>query len=88
MSKASKPGSLVAAALLLSGLSLVGDAARDARAGSAYPNVEDLPPKRDAPGMTVDEQSKLKKELNNARDRQTSQVKARENAARPKPKKP
>jgi hypothetical protein len=37
--------------------------------------------------MTVDEQSKLKKELNDARDRQTSQVKAKENPQRPKSKK-
>jgi hypothetical protein len=89
MSKAAKPPSLVAAALLLSGLSLVGGATGDARAESAYPNVEDLPPGRDTPRMTVDEQSKLKKELNDARDRQTSsQVKAGGNAARPKPKKP
>jgi hypothetical protein len=38
MSKNGKTVSLVAAALLLSGLSLIGDAATDARAESAYPN--------------------------------------------------
>jgi hypothetical protein len=46
-----------------------------------------MPPKRDEPTMTVDEQSKLKKELSDARDRQT-QVKAKEDAQRSKPKKP
>ena len=55
---------------------------------SAYPQVQDLPPKREQPGMTVDEQSKLKKESIDARDRQTSHVKAGESAARPKTKKP
>jgi hypothetical protein len=79
---------LVAAALLPSSLSLAGDATTDAWAESAYPNAEDLPPKPDKPAMTLDEQSKLKKELNDARNRQTPQVKAREGAPRPKPKKP
>ena len=88
MSKAGKTVSLVAAALLLSSLLLVRSATPNAQAESAYPNVENLPPKRDEPTMTVDEQSKLKKELNDARDRQTSQVKAKENPQRPKSKKP
>jgi hypothetical protein len=82
-----KTTSLVAAALL-SGLSLVGDATTDARAESAYPSVGDLPPKREKPAMTVDEQSKLKEELNDARDRLNSPVKVRNGAARPKSKKP
>jgi len=55
---------------------------------SVYPPVEDLPPKREKPAMTTDERSKLQKELITARDRQTSAVKAREGAARPKPIKP
>jgi hypothetical protein len=38
--------------------------------------------------MTVDEQSKLKKELSDARDRQTVNVKAKEDAQRSKSKKP
>jgi hypothetical protein len=38
--------------------------------------------------MTVDEQQKLKNELTNARDRQSSQVKAKDGAVRPKSKKP
>jgi hypothetical protein len=83
-----KTASLVAAALLLSGLVLVGDAATDVRAESAYPSVGDLPAKRDKPSpITVDEQSKLKKELNDARDRQNSQVKGGDGAAQQKSKK-
>jgi len=77
MSKNGRTASLVAAALLLSGLVLVGDAATDVWAESAYPNVGDLPAKANKPSpIAVDEQSKLKKELNDARDRQNSQVKA------------
>jgi hypothetical protein len=38
--------------------------------------------------MTADEQAKLKKELIDARDRQTSHVKAGESAAHSKSKKP
>jgi hypothetical protein len=38
--------------------------------------------------MTVDEQQKLKNELTNARDRQSSQAKAKDGAVRPKSKKP
>jgi hypothetical protein len=89
MSKNGKATSWVAAAaVLVSGLSLVGDATTDARAESAYPNVGDLPSKRDKPAITVDEQSKLKKELKDAYDRQNSQAKARDGAAQQKSKKP
>jgi hypothetical protein len=87
MSKNGKT-TLLVAATMLSGLSLIGDATTDARAESAYPSVRDLPPKRDKPAMTVDEPSKFKKELNDARDRQNSQVNARDGAAPPKSKKP
>ena len=88
MSKNGKTASLVAAALLLSGLVLVGGAATDVRAGSAYPNIGDLPAKPNKPSpITVDEQSKLKKELNDARDRQNSQVKGGDGAAQQKSKK-
>lgn len=93
---------LATAALLLSGLSLggcatstAGSALMDARAEasalpktSVYPPVEDLPPKREKPAMTADERTRLQKELIAARDRQTSAVKARAGAARPKPIKP
>jgi hypothetical protein len=40
--------------------------------------LEDLPPTREKPAMTVDEQSKLKKQLIDARDRQAAAVKARD----------
>ena len=87
MSKNGKTVSLVAATLLLSGLVLIGNTATDVRAESAYPNVGDLPAKLDKPSpITVDEQSKLKKELNDARDRQSSQVKGGDGAAQQNPK--
>jgi hypothetical protein len=102
MSKDGRTTSLATVALLLSGLSLggcatssVGSPLMDARAQatappktSAYLPVEDLPPKREKPAMTPDERSKLQKELIAARDRQTSNVKARGGAAPPKPIKP
>jgi len=79
---------LVAGAVLLS-LSLGGCATSnmslmDARAEAATPEkkymaLEDLPPKPEKPAMTVDEQSKLKKELIAARDRQAAAVKSRNN---------
>ena len=90
MSKDRKVTALAAAALLMSSLSLAGCATSnagsslmDARAEapappSAYLPVHDVPPKRDKPAMTAEEQSKLKKELTAARDRQ----------ARPQPTKP
>jgi hypothetical protein len=52
----------------------------------AYPQVEDVPAKPDKPAMTADEQAKLKKDLIDARDRQTS--KAKQGATRPKPIQP
>ena len=68
--------------------STTGSSLMDARAeaptppkASAYPLVEDLPPKREKPAMTADEMSKLKKDLSAARDRQTATVKARGGAA-------
>ena len=33
------------------------------RAQNAYPNIDDIPPRPDKPAMTLDEQSKLRKEL-------------------------
>jgi hypothetical protein len=99
MSKDGTTSWLATAALLLSGLSLggcatstAGSALMDARAEATalpktgvYLPVEDLPPKREKPAMTADERSKLQKELIAARDRQTSGVKARGSAVRPKP---
>jgi hypothetical protein len=90
---------LVATALLLSSLSLGGcttSSPMDARAEapappktSVYLPVEDLPPKREKPAMTVDERSKLEKELIAARDRQAPDGKAKGGAGRrPQPIKP
>ncbi|HZR71829.1 hypothetical protein [Bradyrhizobium sp.] len=45
----------------------------------------DQPPPRETPALTADEVSKLKKDLTITRDRQNSQVKAKE--ATPAPKK-
>ena len=79
-----------AGAVLLLGLSLGGCASSnsslmDARAeaptpatGQKYLAVEDLPPKPEKPSMTADEQAKLKKQLLDARDRQSGAVKARQ----------
>jgi hypothetical protein len=49
-----------------------GCAGRDVDAGEKFMSFEGLPPKRDKPAMTVDEQSKLKKRLIDARDRQAA----------------
>ena len=88
----------LAAAVLLSILSLGGcvtSTPMDARAEvpgppkpTAYLPVEDVPPRPEKPAMTADEQSKLKKDLTAARDRQASDVKARGGATRPKPIEP
>ena len=77
-----------AGAVLLLGLSLGGCASSnsslmDARAEAPTPApkylaVEDVPPKPEKPSMTADEQAKLKKQLLNARDRQSAAVKARQ----------
>ncbi len=61
----------VAAALFL----IFGNTITVARAQDAYPNVGDVPARPDKPAMTVDEQSKLRKELTEARERQKSQLK-------------
>ena len=81
--------SLAAGAVLLLSLSLGGCASSnsslmDARAETPTPekkyiSLEDLPPPRDWPAMTVNEQSKLKKQLVDARDRQAAAVKAQHN---------
>src|SRR5579871_616715 len=78
----------IAGAVLLLSLSLGGCASSnsslmDARAEAPrlagnYLPVEDLPRQRAKPEMTVDEQSKLKKQLINMRDHQAAAVKARD----------
>ena len=97
-----KISAFAASALLLSSLSLggcatstAGSSLMDARAEAAAPPktsvylpVEDLPPKREKPAMTLDERLKLQKELIAARDRQASDSKARGGAARAQPMKP
>ena len=102
MSKDGKVTALVAAALLLSNLSLggcmtstAGSSLMDAQAEapafsktSVYLPVEDLPPKREKPAMTPDERLKLQKELIAARDRQAPDGKVRRGGARAQPMKP
>ena len=80
---------LLAAAVLMLGLSLCSSAApADESSVGTYPRVQDQPSAREKPALTVNEQSKLKEELINARNRQNSQVKAKDGAAQPKSKKP
>jgi hypothetical protein len=45
---------------------------------NAYPSVNQMPPSRDAPALTADERSQLKKDLSSARDRQTGAAKAKD----------
>jgi hypothetical protein len=92
-----KTHSIVAGAALLSTLSLgacVTSTPMDARAESpappkitAYPAVEDVPPRPDKPPMTADEQLKLKKVLSEARDRQ-AKGNAKGGGAREEPTRP
>ena len=80
---------LLAAAMLTMGLSLWNNAApADESSVGAYPRVQDQPPDREKPALTVNAQSKLKEELINARNRQNFQVKAKDGAAQSKSKKP
>jgi hypothetical protein len=89
----------LAAAVLLSILSLGGcvtSTSMDARAEvpgrppkpTAYLPVEDVPPRPEKPAMTADEQSKLKKDLTAARDRQAPKSKVKGDAAHAEPVKP
>ena len=88
---------LAVRAVLLSSLSLgcasSSSPLMDARAEAPSPQqkylpVEDLPPKREKPAMTADEQAKLKNELTAACDRQAASAKAQGSAAPAKPMKP
>jgi hypothetical protein len=103
MSKDGKITARATAALLLLSLSLggcatstAGSSLMDARAeAQAHPKgadvylpVHDLPPKREKPAMTADEQLKLQKELIAVRDRQASAGKAKGSAARAQPTNP
>jgi hypothetical protein len=88
--------------LLVLGLSLGGcvttnpaSSVMDARAEApppvaahVYPPVEVLPAGPDSPGMTTDEQAKLKKDLLDARSRQLERAKARSAPSQPQSAKP
>jgi hypothetical protein len=89
-------GMLLLASLSLSGCAtgLTGSSLMDAHAEAAAPSktgvylpVGVLPPNREQPTMTADEQSKLKKALVAAREGQ-AQEKAREDTLRAQPGKP
>jgi hypothetical protein len=53
-----------------------------------YPPVFDRPPASEKPALSKDEQSKVKNDLAKARDRQNSQMKARDATPAPKSKTP
>ena len=77
-------GAVLVLSLSLGGCASSNPSLMDARAeapapASQYMPVEDLPPKREKPAMTADEQSKLKKQLSDMRDRQAAAAKARNN---------
>jgi hypothetical protein len=93
---------LIAAALLLSALSVGGCATSTAGSSpmgaraeapappktNTYLPLEDMPPKREKPVLTPDERLKLQKELIAARDRQAAAAKSRGGDARIEPVKP
>jgi len=86
-------GAVVLLSLSLGGCATSSSSLMDARAETLtlqqkYLPVEDLPPKREKPAMTADEQAKLKKELTAARDRQATSAKAQGSATPVKPMKP
>jgi hypothetical protein len=85
MSRNQKIAPLVAMMIALSCCGGVASAGEQPR--SAYGQL-DRPPAREAPTLTADEVSKLKKDLAGARDRQNSHLKAKEGAPAAQPKKP
>jgi hypothetical protein len=52
-----------------------------------YPAVHDMPPPRETPAMTEEQQVKLEKDLEATRDRQETQEKAAEAPEKPRKKK-
>ena len=52
-----------------------------------YPAVHDMPPPRETPAMTEEQQVKLEKDLEAARDRQETREKAAEAPEKPRKKK-
>lgn len=83
MLKVGRFSAIAASVLLLSVVWLLPLASRAVEAArpntAGYPAVGDLPPRSDKPAMTADEQSKLKKELSAARDRQVPRNNAKSN---------
>jgi hypothetical protein len=72
-----------AAVILIAGCMAIGVRAQPApSSGTAYPAVEDVPPRPEKPAMTTDELTKLKQDLSATRDRQ------RESATTAQPPKP
>jgi hypothetical protein len=74
-------GAVLSLSVSLGGCASTSSSLTDAHAETPSPQekylpVEDLPPTRDKAAMTVDEQSKLKKELGAVRDRQAASAKA------------
>ena len=71
--------------MLLSIISLLPLASRAAESArpktTGYPAVGDVPPRPDKPAMTADEQSKLKKDLSTARDRQEAKQTSKSKAS-------
>jgi len=86
---AAVPLSVVLLGACLISIPMDARAQEPARKATGYPAVEDVPPRRENPAMTTDEQVNLKKELGAARDRQTSKGKSSgAGAARTDPAKP
>jgi hypothetical protein len=60
-----------AAIILIAGCMAMGVRAQPApSSGTAYPAVEDVPPRPEKPAMTADELTKLKQDLSATRERQ------------------
>jgi hypothetical protein len=69
-------------ALLVVGSQVAGGALAEEPRSTGYPAVGDVPPRPDKPAMTVDEISKMKKDLTAVRDRQAPKGKPDQGAAR------
>lgn len=82
MRKVRRFTAFAASATLLSVIALLPLASRAEETtrpkATGYPAVGDVPPRPEKPAMTADEQSKLKKELSAARDRQVSKETTRD----------
>jgi hypothetical protein len=84
-----KDGTFALSAALMLGLSFCNSAALAAEASThAYAQLQDRPPARETPALTIDEQKKLKEQLTHARDRTKARVKENDAGPAPKTKKP